>query len=102
MGRSIPAEYIIPICEFFDVSLEYLLTGKENSNISTISNSIVDHSSGTITVSGTKEIQPKSNTILSETEEELLNVFKKLPTRERVKLLNIVYDFEEKYKKSNK
>lgn len=29
LGRSIPSEYIIPICEFFDVSLEYLLTGKE-------------------------------------------------------------------------
>lgn len=27
-----PSEYIIRICEFLDVSIEYLLTGKESSN----------------------------------------------------------------------
>lgn len=32
LGRSIPAEYIIPICEFFDVTPEMLLTGKERSS----------------------------------------------------------------------
>lgn len=29
LNRSIPAEYIIPICEFLDVTPYYLLTGKE-------------------------------------------------------------------------
>ena len=32
LGRSIPSEYIIPICEFFDISVDYLLTGKEKSS----------------------------------------------------------------------
>ena len=32
MGRSIPSEYIIPICEFFDISTDYLLTGKEDTS----------------------------------------------------------------------
>ncbi|WP_124100913.1 XRE family transcriptional regulator [Ruminococcus sp. Marseille-P6503] len=31
LDRSIPAEYIIPICEFLDVTPEKLLTGKEKS-----------------------------------------------------------------------
>ena len=40
LGRSIPSEYIIPICEFFDISTDYLLTGKEDtsSNIKLDSN----------------------------------------------------------------
>ena len=29
LGRDIPAQYIVPICEFFDVSLSFLLTGSE-------------------------------------------------------------------------
>lgn len=32
LGRSIPSEYIIPICEFFDISTDYLLTGKEDTS----------------------------------------------------------------------
>ncbi len=31
LHRSIPSEYIIPICEFLDISPDYLLTGKEKS-----------------------------------------------------------------------
>lgn len=32
LNRSIPAEYIIPICEFLDISPYLLLTGKEKSS----------------------------------------------------------------------
>ena len=92
-----------------NVSTDYLLLGKEKTNTSNISNSIVDHSSGTITVSGTEKTEAKSNIktetkpeqVISDTSKELLDVFESLPMRERIKLLNMVYDFEEKYRKSN-
>jgi len=34
-NRSIPAEYLIPICEFLDIDIYWLLTGKTNVNITT-------------------------------------------------------------------
>lgn len=80
LGRSIPSEYIIPICEFFGVTVDYLLTGNENS----------------------QNIKPeiKAEQAISDTSKELLEVFESLPMRERVKLLNIVYNFEEQYHSS--
>lgn len=97
------------VADYLNVSIDYLMTGKEYSNISKITNSIVDHSSGTITVNDTSEskseadIKPeiKQEQDISDTSKELLKVFENLPMRERVKLLNIVYDFEEHYHKSD-
>ncbi len=87
-----------------NVSTDYLLLGKEDSNTSHISNSIVDHSNGTITINGSAEIKSEvdapSKFSLSENEEELLKIFKGLPAKERIKLLSIIYDFEEQYRKS--
>lgn len=31
LGRSIPAEFVIPICEFFNISCDFLLTGEEKN-----------------------------------------------------------------------
>lgn len=36
LNRSIPAEYIIPICEFLDITPYYLLTGKEKEEFENI------------------------------------------------------------------
>lgn len=36
LNRSIPAEYIIPICKFLDITPYYLLTGKEKEEFENI------------------------------------------------------------------
>lgn len=54
-----PAKYIVPICEFFDISPYILLTGKEK----------------------------KSSSDLSNDEQELLSYYKKLPPNEKMKLI---------------
>lgn len=101
---------IISLSNFLNVLIDYLVYGKDHFNNTNISNSnIVDHSNGTITISGSldpkeskaeTENESKQN-VINETTKELIEVFESLPTRERVKLLNMVYDYEENYRKSN-
>lgn len=62
-----PAKYIIPICEFLEVSPYYLLTGKE-----------------------------KSLSLLND-EQELLNYYKELPTWEQQRLIGRAAALAEKY-----
>ncbi len=102
-GSMPNSSIVVALAMRLNVSTDYLLLGKETSNTSHISNSIVDHSSGTITIKSATETESAalSESMLSENEEEILKVFKSLPTRERVKLLSIIYDFEEQYRKSN-
>lgn len=60
LKRSIPAEYIIPICEFFDVTPYILLTGQEKSS---------------------------SKDKLSDDEQELIGYFKKLSDKSKGKVI---------------
>lgn len=59
LNRSIPAEQIIPICEFLGVSPYYLLTGEE----------------------------PKHTNHLSKDQQELLDKYEKLTEREQGRIL---------------
>lgn len=61
-GTSPPADYLLRICEFLEVSLYFLLTGEEE----------------------------KKTAELTENETELLQNFKLLPEREQIKVLGIV------------
>lgn len=78
---SIPKyEILNSIANYFGVSVGALFDGKENCQNTT----------------------PEIKTIqsINDTSKELLEVFESLPMRERVKLLNVVYDFEEQYRNS--
>lgn len=101
---------IISLSAFLNVSIDYLVYGKELFNNSNISNSnIVEHSNGNnimIASSIPNESQSENSTtseqgVIKETTKELIKVFENLPTRERIKLLNIVYEYEEKYRESH-
>lgn len=77
---SLPsASVLILISEFFGVTVDYLLKGNETTS---------------------PELKVKTEQPTGETAKELLKVFESLPMRERVKLLNIVYNFEEQYHSS--
>lgn len=111
-GSSPSADIVVKLSEFLGVSCDYLLTDEEHHNSTNISHSAIgalgNHSHGTVTMNASSietEMKMKSDNqaeqAMSETSKELLAVFESLPMRERVKLLNMVYDFEEKYRNSN-
>ncbi len=106
---------IISLSNFLNVSIDYLVYGKENFNAPNITNSTVgavgSNLSGTVTINNNpvpSETKAKSKDLcsseqdISENAKELLEVFESLPRREQIKLLNMVFEFEEKYKESNK
>lgn len=76
-GSTPSVSVLILISEFFDVSIDYLVYGEDKHQITV------------------------NNNELSENELELLRVFNSLPTKGKIKLLNIVYEYEEEYLKSN-
>lgn len=61
LGRDIPAQYIVPICEFLNTSPAYLLTGEETK----------------------KSPAPG----ISENGREMLELYEKLPEREQLLLI---------------
>lgn len=61
LGRDIPAQYIVPICEFLNTSPAYLLTGEETK----------------------KATAPG----ISENGREMLELYEKLPEREQLLLI---------------
>lgn len=69
-GTNPPAEYVEPICELLEISIEYFLTGEEKE-------SVLD---------------------LTENEKEMLENFKILPEREQIKLIGIVEEKAQAYK----
>lgn len=109
-GKKPSVEYISRISEFLNVSCDYLLTGEEHHNSTNISHSAIgafsNHSHGTVTMNTSStetEMKMKADNqteqAMSETSKELLGVFESLPMRERIKLLSVIYDYEEEYKK---
>ena len=98
------------VADYFGVSIDYLVTGEEPHNNTDISHSTIgavgDYSKGTVTMN-TDSIEMKSKSKgkskqdISDITKEIIKISENLPMKEQVRLLNMVYDFEEQYKKSN-
>ena len=103
LERSIPAERIIPICEFLHITPYYLLTGTDSHPLHdsvTIGNqSPMITNSTNIEVTGIKH--SNSEEPLSEITGELVNAFDQLPIKEKIRLMNYIYDYVDKYQQNN-
>lgn len=104
---------IISLSNFLNVSIDYLVYGKEksNTNISYSTVGAIDSNlSETVTINNNpipKDAKSENEEVcmteqdISDITREIIKVSESLPMRERVKLLGIIYDFEENYYNSN-
>lgn len=120
-GTMPNGDVIISISDCLRVSTDFLLKGGEHNIseaiIGTNNQSPTINDSQHIEVNGIKNermlnaafyanklsfehIEIKNDNELTENAKELVNVFERLPVREQIRLMNIVYDFEEQYNKS--
>lgn len=98
-GTEPPTKFLVHICEFLNITLDYLLTGKDHSTISSSNvGAIGNNSNGTVTISNNNMSGslPRAD---NEVTEELNRILQELPLRERSKLITMIYDFEDEYKK---
>lgn len=113
-GSAPSSDTVVQLAELLNVSTDYLLLGKDDLNGNNISNSTIgavgNNSSRTITINNNpipKEEKSENEEIciteqdVSDITKEIIKISESLPIRERVKLLSVIYDFEENYHKSN-
>lgn len=90
-GTTPSADYIYPISKLLGVSLEYLLTGKEQAV-----NSIA---TGDITGNNNANITSSSADNSTEFEKEFSSILYELTFRERTELMSMIYKFADEHKK---
>ena len=99
-GATFNSEILLAVAKYFKVSTDYLLTGEENTKS--------DYENNNISINGSSNICGNNNSTLVTTlcEDDDVREFKEiihnLNSRERHKLMSIVYDFEENCKKEAK
>lgn len=121
-GTMPKGDVLIKIADYFDCSVDYLLGRQNEMNGSSpkfVNNAtyngtvgvVGNNSSGSVTINNNAtplEVKSEDKEIgsfeqdMSENAKELLKVFESLPSREQIKLLGMVFEFEEKYKAFNK
>lgn len=99
-GTNPSSDKIFAIANFLEVSVEYLLTGEDRTtqNVSQSAITTGNHSTSTVNI-GLQEAYSQQE---DETVQEITRILNGLPLKERTKLLSMIYDFEEDYKKNSK
>ena len=97
-GTMPNSDVVVRLSELLDVSTDYLLLGKEetaisNSNVGAVGN----NSNGVVTINESTASSQKGST--DEINSEVLRILCELPLRERLKLVTMIYEFEDDYKK---
>lgn len=94
-------KYIPQIADFLGVSIEYLITGNDNTNCTDINSESRSTISNTgILING--DANQSKNSINSpeikepqdEVTQEMIKVFKSLSVKEKIKVLNMVYEMK--------
>lgn len=95
-GASPNSDIVAKLAVRLNVSTDLLIFGKEhqvNMNNSFNNNNIA--------YGDNSKVQVNSDDVENEICTELSKIIKSLPLKERSKLITMIYDFEEQYKKSN-
>ena len=109
-GSAPSSDTVVQLAELLNVSTDYLLLGKDDLNGNNISNSTIgalgNNSSGTVNPIPKEEKSENEEIYMTEQyvsdiTKEIIKISESLPMRERVKLLGVIYDFEENYHNSN-
>ena len=95
-GSMPNSNIVIALAMRLNVSTDYLLLGKEHQ--SNMNNSFNNNN---IAYGDNSKVQINSDDAENEICIELSKIIKSLPLKERSKLITMIYDFEEQYKKSD-
>ena len=89
-GSDPHAQLIVQIAAFFEVSVEWLLTGEEHVGTSFVNNGSVSGNLGPHT--GTIIVRNGGEKLLSEECAELVRVYESLDVRQRIRLLKAAFE----------
>lgn len=90
-------DIVTRLSEILGVTTDFLLKGTDDQSVF---NNMINNSNN-VEVNSIKTENTYNNAEkheLSEMTQELINIFENLPYKERIKLMGVVYDFEEKCK----
>lgn len=80
------------VADFFNVTMDHLLTGESSENSQTFANSFNNNKHSTITIqNGSTHTRE-----LTELESELMKITSELPTKEKIKLVDYAYQLTDK------
>lgn len=99
-GRSMPtANKLDTLANYLECSVDYLIGRTNIPNTFEVNGDISHSTIGAIGGDTNNSILINGDNILDETSKEILRILNSLPLKERTKLLNMIYDFEDNYLK---